>query len=76
MVFKRLKSIMNLGSMPTKTAATNEAWLNYKMLIALLIEKSLSSVDFSPYGHSEEHLERNQDFIPFDFGLLFKPSSV
>ena len=48
MVFKRLKSIMNLGSMPTKTAATSEAWLNCKMLIALLIEKLLSSVDFSP----------------------------
>lgn len=71
MVFKRLKSIMNLGSMPTKTAATSETWLNCKMLIALLIEKLLSSVDFSPCGHCKECVEGNKNFIPFDFSLLF-----
>lgn len=32
MVFKRFKSILNMGSMPTKTAASCEAWLNCKML--------------------------------------------
>ena len=48
MVFKRLKSVIGLGSMPTKTAESSEAWLNCKMLIALLIEKMLSSVDFPP----------------------------
>ena len=45
MVFKRLKSVIGLGSMPTKTAESSEACLNCKMLIALLIEKMLSSVD-------------------------------
>lgn len=48
MVFKRFKSILNFGSMPTKTEASCEAWLNCKMLIAILIEKFLFSVDFSP----------------------------
>ena len=71
MVFKRFKSILNMGSIPTKTAASCETWLNCKMLIALLIEKMLSSVDFPPYSHCEESLEGNEDLVPFDFGLLF-----
>lgn len=71
MVFKRFKSILNMGSMPTKTAASCETWLNCKMLIALLIEKMLSSVDFSPYSDCKKSLARNEDLIPFDFGKLF-----
>ena len=75
MVFKRFKSILNMGSMPTKTAASGEAWLNCKMLIALITEKLLSKVDFSPYQcsqFSKEHLEGNESIVPFDFGLLFE----
>lgn len=71
MVFKRFKSILGMGSMPTKTAESGETWLNCKMLIALLIEKMLSSVDFSPCGHGEESLEGNKNTIPFDFSMLF-----
>lgn len=71
MVFKRFKSILGMGSMPTKTAESSETWLNCKMLIALLIEKMLSSVDFSPCGHGEESLEGNKNTIPFDFSMLF-----
>ena len=48
MVFKRYKSILKLGSIPTKTDIAGQVWLNCKMLIALLIEKILSSVDFPP----------------------------
>lgn len=72
MVFKRLKSVIGLGSMPTKTAESSEAWLNCKMLIALLIEKMLSSVDFPPCKDCSQHVERDEDLIPFDFSLLFK----
>ena len=71
MVFKRFKSILGMGSCPMKTAESCEAWLNCKMLIALLIEKMLSSVDFSPCGHNEEFLERNKNPIPFDFSMFF-----
>ena len=71
-LFKRYKSILNMGSLPTKSAESSEAWLNCKMLIALLIEKMLSSVDFSPCGFSKECLEGNEDIIPFDFSLLFR----
>lgn len=71
MVFKRLKSILNLGSMPTKTAVSSEVWLNCKMLIALLIEKLMLSIDFSPDEFNEELVEGNEDLIPFNFQLLF-----
>ncbi len=72
MVFKRFKSILDLGSMPTKTAESSEMWLNCKMLIALLIEKLLLSIDFSPYEHSEKSVEGDENLIPFDFSMLFK----
>lgn len=76
MVFKRLKSIMNLGSMPTKTAESSETWLNCKMLIALLIEKMLASVDFPPCEDCSQLVEGDEDLIPFDFSLLFESSRV
>lgn len=71
MVFKRLKSILNLGSMPTKTPVSSEAWLNCKMLIALLIEKLMLSVAFSPNESEEKLVEGNENLIPFDLNLLF-----
>lgn len=76
MVFKRFKSILNLGSMPTRTAASSEVWLNCKMLIALLIEKLMLSVDFSPYEPQKELVERDEDLIPFDFTLLFERAII
>ena len=57
--------------MPTKTAALSEVWLNCKMLIALLIENLMLSVDFSPDEFNEKLVEGDEDIIPFDFQLLF-----
>ncbi len=48
MVFKRYKSILNLGNIPTRKEGSTEAWLNCKMLIVLLIEKLMGSISFSP----------------------------
>jgi hypothetical protein len=48
--FKRLKSIMDFGSIPKKTDEGMMTWLNGKLMPALLIETLLSAVDFSPYG--------------------------
>lgn len=76
MVFKRFKSILDMGSMPTKTAVSGEAWLNCKMLIAMLIEKLLSKVDFPPYQCSKESLEGDEDIVHFDFGLLFQREAI
>ena len=58
--------------MPTKTASSSEVWLNCKMLIAVLIEKLLSEVDFSPYITQKKPLEGNEDIIAFDFNVLYE----
>ena len=67
MVFKRYKSILKLGSIPTKTDISSLVWLNCKMLIALLIEKILSEVDFPPCADSSEFMERDDSTLRFDF---------
>ena len=46
--FKRLKSIMNYGELPKRRSESVFAWLNGKIMIALLIEKILGKSDFSP----------------------------
>ncbi len=48
LVFKRYKSLLGLGNIPTKTKESSEVWLNGKMFLALLIEKYLGDIDFSP----------------------------
>lgn len=74
MVFKRYKSILGTGSMPTRTEISSEVWLNCKMLMALLIEKIMSNVDFSPYGNQQEFMEGDEDNLPFDLNVLFYSS--
>ncbi|GHU75155.1 hypothetical protein FACS1894188_05360 [Clostridia bacterium] len=46
--FKRLKSLMELGNLPNKNKDSIMAWLNGKMLCALLVELLLAKVDFPP----------------------------
>jgi hypothetical protein len=48
MYFKRLKSIMNIGDLPKKREDAVLAWLNGKIMVALLIESVLADVSFSP----------------------------
>ena len=46
--FKRLKSLLEMGEVPKKKAESMEAWLNGKMILAVLFEILLSKLDFSP----------------------------
>jgi len=46
--FKRLKSLLSTGEVPKKRTECMEAWLNGKMILALLFEILLSKLDFSP----------------------------
>jgi hypothetical protein len=46
--FKRLKSLLGTGEVPKKRAECMEAWLNGKMILAVLFEVLLSMLDFSP----------------------------
>lgn len=70
LVFKRYKSILGLGSVPVKTKEATEAWINGKMMLALLIEKFIGSVDFSPSGKNgkkQKYMERNKTGISINF---------
>jgi hypothetical protein len=58
--FKRLKSILDFGELPKKKPENSLAWLNGKLMIALLIERVIAK-SFSPdekqnYYDFEEHL--------------------
>ncbi len=46
--FKRLKSILNFGELPKRRVNSAIAWLNGKLMIALLIELVIARASFSP----------------------------
>ena len=48
--FKRFKSLLAAGEIPKKRADCMEAWLNGKLMLALLFEVLLSKLDFPPLG--------------------------
>ena len=52
--FKRLKSIMDFGELPKRREKSVIAWLNGKIMIALLIEKWISKSTFPPEEYSEQ----------------------
>ncbi|MDR2783554.1 MAG: transposase [Treponema sp.] len=54
--FKRLKSILDFGDLPKKNPAASEAWLNGKIMIALLIEAFIAEASFSPGNRLEYRL--------------------
>ncbi len=53
LVFKRAKSIMGLGQLPKQSDPSSRAWLNGKLLVALLVEKLWRRAEaFSPWGYA------------------------
>lgn len=55
LVFKRMKSLMRLGHLPKYSDESSRAWIEGKLLSALLIERLLSSAtSFSPWGYDYE----------------------
>ena len=52
LAFKRLKSLLNVGHLPKYDPRSSRAWLQAKLLTALLIERLLiESKLFSPWGY-------------------------
>jgi hypothetical protein len=51
--FKRLKTIMNFGELPKRKHDSIIAWLNGKMMIALLIETIIAKASLFPKEHGE-----------------------
>ena len=52
--FKRLKSILGFGELPKRRPASAIAWLNGKLMIALLIEIMLAKASFPPQENAGE----------------------
>jgi IS4 transposase len=48
--FKRLKSILDFGELPKRRPDSVIAWLNGKLMIALLVEILLSKASSPPQG--------------------------
>lgn len=70
LVFKRLKSLLQLGSIPTKTKEAGETWINGKILLSLLTEKYLGDIDFSPSWNirsESEYMEGDEANILYNF---------
>ena len=61
--FKRLKSILGYGDMPKKSRNSIFAWLNGKLMIALLIESIIGSGDFSPCDYIEEEYMEGDEIL-------------
>lgn len=52
LAFKRLKSLLDLGQLPKKKEASSIAWMQGKILCALIIERLLCEARFfSPWGY-------------------------
>jgi hypothetical protein len=52
LVFKRLKSLLRLSELPKRTDSSSRAWIQGKLLVALLIERLCENAEiFSPWGH-------------------------
>jgi hypothetical protein len=49
--FKRLKSILDFGELPKRRERSVIAWLNGKLMIALLMENVISNASFPPQEH-------------------------
>ena len=52
--FKRLKSIMDFGELPKRRHESVMAWLNGKMMVALLIENIVNKAVFPPGSECDE----------------------
>jgi transposase len=53
--FKRLKGLLQLGQLPKQDPASGRAWLQLKLLLALIIERLCHQARFfSPWGYRLE----------------------
>lgn len=70
LVFKRMKSLMQLGNIPTKTKESGEVWISGKILLSFLTEKYLGDIDFSPAWNvrrEPEYMEGDKADVIYNF---------
>jgi IS4 transposase len=64
LVFKRMKSLAQLGHLPKHDDRSSRAWLYGKLLIALLGQKLMRiGRDISPWGYCEQELAAVQQSL-------------
>jgi hypothetical protein len=64
LAFKRLKSLLQMGQVPKKKAASAQAWMQGKILTALLIERLLCEARFfSPWGYPLRGGQQPVEFV-------------
>ena len=51
LLFKRLKSLVELGHLPKFDEQSSRAWIYAKLMVALLVEKLIKQENFSPWGY-------------------------
>ena len=72
LVFKRLKSLAQMGHLPKHDEQASRAWLYGKLFIALIAEKIIRHAnDFSPWGYDLEIFKASEQLE----GVRFDPSS-
>ena len=73
LAFKRLKTLLELGQLPKKKEQSSLAWMQGKILCALMIERILCEARcFSPWGVSlgiaiTSGLNSRKRAMPFSF---------
>ena len=61
MVFKRFKSLAQLGHLPKQDDESAKAWLYGKLLVALIVEKLVEhACSVSPWGYVLEEFKTPQ----------------
>ena len=61
LVFKRLKTLAQLGHLPKHDQRSSRAWLYGKLCVALLTQKLIRvGRDISPWGYSLQHLSTSE----------------
>ncbi|KAI4446018.1 hypothetical protein C823_000535 [Eubacterium plexicaudatum ASF492] len=78
LVFKRLKSLLQLGNIPTKTKESGEVWISGKILLSLLTENILGILIFPPLGTSEENrsIWRETKLTSFIIFMMILPNQA
>lgn len=78
LVFKRMKSLLQLGNIPTKTKESGEVWISGKSCCPFLQKNILGILIFPPLGTSEENrsIWRETKLTSFIIFMMLLPNKA
>ena len=76
LVFKRLKSLLQLGSIPTKTEEAGEVWIDGKICCRFSLKNILGILIFPPLGTSagNQSIWRETKLVSFIIFMMILPN--